>query len=87
MGANSDNRRVDPVVLAVVIAVITPIGVIWALSKAASLRGPAPRPEGRVPIQTLVTEAIPEEHPKEDDDSGDGPALRIDSMPDQPSER
>jgi hypothetical protein len=61
----------DPIVLVIVIAVATPLAVIWALAKSAQLRGPAPRPEPRRPVGSLVTEAIPEEHPEEADDNDD----------------
>jgi hypothetical protein len=58
---------VDPVVLVIVLVVVTPIAVIWALAKSAQLRGPSPRPESRQRVDSLVTEAIPEEHSDEDD--------------------
>jgi hypothetical protein len=63
--AKSDNRAVDPIVLVIAVAVLTPIAVIWALAKSASLRGPLPRPEGRRPVQDLVTDAVPEAHPED----------------------
>jgi hypothetical protein len=48
--------------------------VIWALSKSASLRGPAPRrPESRKPVEALVTEVIPEAVPEDDEDDEDKP--------------
>lgn len=68
--ANSDNRNVDPIVLVIVLAVGMPLAVIWALSKSASLRGPAPRrPESRKPVGALVTDVIPEDVPEDDEDS------------------
>jgi hypothetical protein len=46
--------------------------VIWALSKSASLRGPAPRrPESRKPVEALVTDLIPEQVPEEDENEED----------------
>jgi hypothetical protein len=68
---------VDLVILAIVLVVGMPFAVIWALSKSASLRGPAPRrPESRKPIEALVTDVIPEEPPEEDSEDasseGDG---------------
>ena len=85
--ANSDNPDVDPIVLVLLIVVVTPIAVIWALAKSTQLRGPLPRAEGRKPVQALVTDVIPEEHPDEDDSQDDGPDFRIDSMPPDPSDR
>jgi hypothetical protein len=59
---------VDPFVLVIVLAVGMPLAVIWALSKSASLRGPAPRhPESRKPVDALVTDVIPEEVPEDDE--------------------
>jgi hypothetical protein len=70
--ANSDNPKVDPVVLVIVLAVGMPLGVIWALSKSASLRGPAPRRrESRKPVGALVTDVIPEEVPEDEEDVQD----------------
>jgi hypothetical protein len=67
--ANSDNLAVDPVVLVIVVAVGMPVAVIWALSRSASLRGPAPRhPESRKPVDALVTDVIPEQVPEDDED-------------------
>ena len=53
----------DPIVLVIVVVVLTPIAVVFALAKSAQLRGPEVRKESRRPVETLVTEAIPEEHP------------------------
>lgn len=58
----------DPIVIIILIAVLLPVAVIWALSKSASMRGPMPRAESRRPVETLVTEALPEEHPDKDAD-------------------
>jgi hypothetical protein len=70
---NSDNLGVDPVVLVIVLAVGMPLAVVWALSKSASLRGPAPRhAESRKPVDALVTDVIPEEVPEDDEDDDDG---------------
>jgi hypothetical protein len=60
---------VDPIVLVIAAVVLTPIAVIWALAKSASLRGPLPRPEGRKPVQDLVTDAVPEQHPEDGEDA------------------
>jgi hypothetical protein len=61
---------VDPIVLVIVLAVGMPLAVIWALSKSASLRGPAPRrPESRKPVGALVTDVIPEDLPEDEEDS------------------
>jgi hypothetical protein len=66
--ANRDNPGVDPIVLVIVLAVGMPLAVIWALSKSASLRGPAPRrPESRKPVEALVTDLIPEQVPEDDE--------------------
>ena len=61
---------VDPLVIALILIVVVPVAVVLALAKSASLRGPAPRPESRVPVETLVTEAVPEDHPEDEDDAG-----------------
>ena len=73
--------------IAIVIVIVMPLAVVWALSKSASLRGPAVRPESRKPVGALVTDVIPEEHPEEDEAEDQGPDFRIDSEapdPDQP---
>jgi hypothetical protein len=59
---------VDPIVLVIIIVVVTPVAVVVALVKSARLRGPLDRPESRQPVGALVTEAIPEERPGEDDE-------------------
>lgn len=79
--ANSDNRRVDPIVLVIIIAVGMPLAVVFALAASARLRGPMARPESRRPIETLVTEAVPEEQPEPGDDAGAASAFSIDSDP------
>jgi hypothetical protein len=72
--AKRQNRGVDPIVLALILLVVVPIAVVWALAKSASLRGPLPRTTPRKPVEALVTEAIPEEHPDdEDEDDAPGP--------------
>ena len=59
----------DPIVLIIILAVGGPLGVVWALSKSAALRGPAPRGrESRKPVSDLVTDVVPEEHPEDDED-------------------
>jgi hypothetical protein len=83
--ASSHNLSVDPIVLVIIIAVGMPLGVVIALAKTAQLRGPAaPRPESRKRVGSLVTEAIPEEHPEEDEDPDAGPEFSIDSEPPEP---
>jgi hypothetical protein len=72
---------VDPIVLVLILAVGMPVAVVLALAKSAQLRGPAPRKESRQRVDSLVTEAIPEEHR---DDAGveyEGPDFSIDSPP------
>jgi hypothetical protein len=76
---------VDPIVLVIVIVVVTPVAVIWALAKSAAWRGPPPRPEGRRPVGSLVTEAIPEEHPDDDEDVSGLPDFRLDAEDDLPA--
>ena len=71
--------------IARVIVIVMPLAVVWALSKSASLRGPAVRPESRKRVGALVTDVIPEEHPEDEEDQG--PDFRIDAEapdPDQP---
>ena len=58
----------DPIVIALILIVVMPVAVVWALSASARLRGPLSRPESRRPVQTLVTEAVPEEHPEDEDE-------------------
>ena len=62
----------DPVVIVIVVVVGMPVAVVWALARASRLRGPIYRPESRRPVESLVTEAIPEEHPDPDDDEDTG---------------
>jgi hypothetical protein len=58
---------VDKTLFVALIVVLLPVGVVWAMVKSASLRGPAaPAPERRRPVGSLVTEAIPEEPPDDD---------------------
>jgi hypothetical protein len=76
----------DPIVLVIIVAIGTPVGVIWALSKSAALRGPLPRPESRRPVEALVTDVIPEEHPDDDQVDDDAPDFRIDSAPPDPAD-
>ncbi|MEA2494367.1 MAG: hypothetical protein QOJ29_2278 [Thermoleophilaceae bacterium] len=83
--AYSHNLSVDPIVLVIIIAVGMPLGVVFALAKTAQLRGPAaPGRESRKRVESLVTEAIPEEHPEDDEDPDAGPEFRIDSEPPEP---
>ena len=75
---------VDPVVIAIILIVVMPVAVFWALAKSSQLRGPAPRRESRRPVGSLVTEAIPEEHPDAEDHDDPGPSFNIDSAPPEP---
>ena len=45
-----------------------PIAILWALTARARLKGPLARPESKRPVESLVTEAIPEDHPDPDDE-------------------
>ena len=74
----------DPIVLVIVVAVGMPLAVIAALAVSARLRGPAPRPESRRRVESLVTEAVPEERRDEDDLADESPSFRIDSPPPEP---
>lgn len=74
----------DPIVIAIILVVVMPVAVFWALAKSSQLRGPAPRRESRRPVGSLVTEAIPEEHPDDDDQGEPGPTFSIDSAPPEP---
>jgi hypothetical protein len=57
----------DATVLILIVAIAVPVLVVWALSKSAALRGPSPpAAQRRRPVETLVTEAIPEEPPEEE---------------------
>ena len=74
----------DPFVIAVAIVVLMPLAVIWAVAKAARMRGPNVHPESRRPVGSLVTEAVPEERPDDDDADNPGPEFSIDSPPPEP---
>ena len=74
----------DPIVLVIVLAIVVPLATLWALAKSAQLRGPAPRRESRRRVDSLVTEAIPEEHPEEEAREDGGPDFQIDSAPPEP---
>ena len=74
----------DPLVLVIGLLILVPLATIWALAKSAQLRGPAPRRESRRRVDSLVTEAIPEEHPAEEAEDDVGPDFRIDSEPPEP---
>ena len=71
----------DPIVLVIVLVIVMPLAAVWALARSAQLRGPAPRRESKRPVGSLVTEAIPEEHPDDEADADDGPDFQIDSPP------
>lgn len=51
----------DPIVLIIIVVIGLPLGVVWALVKTARMRGPQMRPESRRPVESLVTEAVPDE--------------------------
>ena len=57
--------------IVIVVVVVTPVGVVWGLAKSSQLRGPAARPESRRRVQSLVTDAVPEE-PRDGDGSVEG---------------
>lgn len=64
-------RPVDPVFVIVVIVVLTPVAIVWALAKSARLRGPATRKESKRPVESLVTDVIPHDPDEQSgDDSG-----------------
>jgi hypothetical protein len=75
---------VDPILVVIVIAVGMPVAVVLALAWSARLRGPAPRRESRRRVDSLVTDAIPEEHRDNQDEDDDGPGFSIDSPPPEP---
>jgi len=79
-----DNSRVDPTILVIIIVIGMPLGVLAGLAYAAKLRGPPARPESRRPVGTLVTDAIPEEHPEDEEGADQGPEFSIDSEPPDP---
>ena len=80
-----DNPGVDPIVLVVVLAVGMPLAVIAALAISARLRGgPQPQRESRRRVDSLVTQAIPEEHADGDDPDDQGPTFTIHSPPPEP---
>ena len=61
----------DPFVIVILVVVVTPVAVVWALAKSSQLRGRVPRAESRRRVQSLVTEAVPDE-PRDEDESADG---------------
>ena len=63
---------------------LTPLAILGALALSARLRGPAYRAESRRPVESLVTHAIPEEHPDEDEADDKGPDFKIDSEAPEP---
>jgi hypothetical protein len=68
-GKGHNPETMDVTILIVIGAVALPVLIVWALSKSAALRGPMPparqpRPE---PVEMLVTDAIQEEPPEDDD--------------------
>jgi hypothetical protein len=75
---------VDPFVLVIIIVILTPLAILGALALSARLRGPAYRAESKRPVESLVTHAIPEEHPDEDKADDDAPEFKIDSEAPEP---
>lgn len=64
----------DATTLIIIGAVALPVVIVWALSKSAALRGPMPPArQARAPVEMLVTDAIQEEHPEDDDTTGEPP--------------
>ena len=74
----------DGTVVILLIVILMPLAILFALAKAASLRGPLQRPESRRPVGSLVTEAIPEERAEPDEDDESVPERSIDSRPPDP---
>jgi hypothetical protein len=73
---------VDPIVVALLLLVLVPVAIIWALSKSAALRGPSVPLSRRKPVEALVTEVIPEGHPEDEEDvSAETPSYEIESEP------
>jgi hypothetical protein len=75
---------VDPIVLVIIIAVGMPVAVVGGLALSARLRGPATHRESRRRVDSLVTNAIPEEHPHDSELEDEGPEFSIDSPPPEP---
>ena len=55
--------------IVIVLVVLMPLAAVWALARSARLRGPAVHRESRREVGPLVTEAIPEEQPEDDEDA------------------
>ncbi len=87
IASDGNNRGVDPVVFVVIAIIVFPLAVLWALSRSASLRGPAVRSESRKPVEALVTDLIPDDRPEEERAEDDGPGFMIDSEPPDPAEQ
>jgi hypothetical protein len=75
---------VDPTVLVIILVVGVPVLVVGALAYSARLRGPATRRESHRRVDSLVTEAVPEEPPDDSEVGYEGPAYSIDSPPPEP---
>jgi hypothetical protein len=68
-----DNLPVDFLVVVLALLIIVPVAVVWALSKSAGLRGPMPPARASRPVEALVTEVVPEEHPEQEGPEGAQP--------------
>ena len=60
--------------------------VVKVRPKSARLRGPIQRPESKKPVEALVTDVIPEEHPEEDEETTDGERLAYEPESEPPPE-
>ncbi|HEX4732934.1 MAG TPA: hypothetical protein VH247_00860 [Thermoleophilaceae bacterium] len=74
----------DPIVLVIILAVGVPVLVVGGLAWSARLRGPVTHRESRRRVDSLITEAVPEEHPDDSAVDDEGPAYSIDSPPTEP---
>jgi hypothetical protein len=74
---------VDPIVIVVIIVVLTPLAVLWALAKSSQLRGPLFRRESRQRVNSLVTDVVPDE-PPESDEADPPDSDTVDSKPPEP---
>ena len=70
--------------IVIVLVVVVPVAVGWSLVKASQLRGPVSRPQSRRRVESLVTEAVPEERRDKDDIAECAAEFTTNSPPSKP---
>ena len=74
----------DPYVLVAIIVIVMPLLVLGGMALSARWRGPVYRSESRRPVESLVTDVIPDDRPEDEDVTDEGPQYSIDSPPPDP---